>query len=172
MLRAAQQLVQCRPAHIAVDQQHPAALVPGKGDGQVGSNEALALLRQGARYKNGLECAQVAKLLHARTQAAELLHRAAAFLERGKLLHQGVPGVMADLAKIEFRRVAGGAGSGGEGDLAVGKDVAEPGVGQCGSQRSFAAAGIHPRRGLGVEQGGRSVGSGTRRGWAGALGPL
>ena len=84
-LRAAQQFVQRGAAHVSVDQQHAAGLVAGERDGQVGSDEALPLLRKAAGDEDGLERVEVAKLLHARAQAAELLHRAAALVQRGEL---------------------------------------------------------------------------------------
>ena len=56
--------------------------VAGKGDGEVGGDEALALLRQAAGDEDGLEGVEVAELVHARAQAAELLDGGAARLYR------------------------------------------------------------------------------------------
>src|SRR6185312_7462451 len=98
---AAEQMMQRRTAHVAIDQQHAARLVTSEGDGEVGGDKALALLGKAAADEDGLEGVEVAKLVHARAQAAELFDGAAAVVERGQLNDGGRPRRYGDGGKVE-----------------------------------------------------------------------
>src|SRR5271170_1336729 len=101
MRLAAKKFMEGVTPHVSVNQEHLAVLVAREAHGQIGRDEALALLRHAAGYHDALERADVAQLEDSGAEASKLLYRRSALEQRRQVLQRQRPGADRNLAEIE-----------------------------------------------------------------------